>query len=63
MKRIKEAKMTKHTDQHIKQKRRTDKIVRSLNATLTERQVDALLDQLNDQMLIQRLSASANWRA
>jgi hypothetical protein len=46
-----------------KQHARTKRLERQLYATYTERRVDELLEQLEDQRLIERLARSVNWRA
>lgn len=46
-----------------KQRDIAKRLERQTYATYTERRVDELLEQLEDQQLIARLAASVNWRA
>ena len=49
--------------EYAKQRARTKRLRRQLDATFTERRVDELLEQLEDQQLVERLARSVNWRA
>lgn len=49
--------------EYRQQQKRAQNLRRQLYATRTERQVDEILERLEDQELITRLAKSVNWRA